>query len=314
VSVRADTIAVPSARTPGRASRHRREAWIGMALLLPSALLVLAFTLFPVGYNLWLGFFTKHSLRLTSTWVGLGNYTQILADPDFWRSTWLATVYAVGSTILQIVVGVAGALILHQRFAGCDFLRGVALFPYMIPTVIAVFVWRWLMNDLYGVIPYVLGTLRIPGMPEAWLTHGTIMWVLIVLSVWTFFPFVLVNVLARLQTIPPELYDAARVDGASAVRQFFHVTLPQLRNVLLIVLLLRGIWMFTKFDVPWLLGFGGGAGEAIRTLPVFTYQRSFTYYQAGMGAALSNIMLALLLMAVTIYFVAFPPAEEENDA
>jgi len=84
--------------------------------------------------------------------------------------------------------------------------------------------------------------------------------------------------------------------------------------VLLIVLLLRGIWMFTKFDVPWLLGFGGGAGEAIRTLPVFTYKRSFTYYQAGMGAALSNIMLALLLMAVTIYFIAFPPAEEEQDA
>ena len=277
-------------------------------------LLVLAFTLFPVGYNVWLGFYAKHSLRATSTWVGLGNYTQMLVDPDFWRATWLASVYAVGSTTLQILAGVAGALILHQRFAGCDFLRGVALFPYMIPTVIAVFVWRWLMNDLYGVIPYVLGTLRIPGMPEAWLTHGTIMWVLIVLSVWTFFPFVLVNVLARLQTIPPELYDAARVDGASAARQFFHVTLPQLRNVLLIVLLLRGIWMFTKFDVPWLLGFGGGAGEAIRTLPVFTYQRSFTYYQAGMGAALSNIMLALLLMAVTIYFVAFPPAEEENDA
>jgi multiple sugar transport system permease protein len=183
----------------------------------------------------------------------------------------------------------------------------------MIPTVIAVFVWRWLMNDLYGVIPYVLGTLPIP-MPAAWLTHDTIMLVLIVLSVWTFFPFVLVNVLARLQTIPPELYDAARVDGASATRQFVHVTLPQLKNVLLIVLLLRGIWMFTKFDVPWLLGFGGGAGEAIRTLPVFTYQRSFTYYQAGMGAALSNVMFALLLMVVTIYFIAFPPSEEENDA
>src|SRR5882672_8566929 len=308
MSVRADTLVA----VPGRVSRRRREALTGIGLLLPSVALVLAFTIFPVGYNVWLGFYAKHSLRATSAWVGLGNYTQILADPDFWRSVWLATVYAVMSTALQIVVG--GALILHRRFAGCDFLRGVALFPYMIPTVIAVFVWRWLMNDLYGVIPYVLGALRIPGMPEAWLTHSTIMWVLIVLSVWTFFPFVLVNVLARLQTIPLELYDAARVDGASTVRQFAHITLPQLRNVLLIVLLLRGIWMFTKFDVPWLLGFGGGAGEAIRTLPVFTYQRSFTYYQAGMGAALSNIMLALLLMAVTIYFIAFPPAEEEQDA
>src|SRR4029434_4102625 len=104
--------------------------------MLTFSLLVLAFTLFPVGYNLWLGFFTKHSLRLTSTWVGLGHYTQILAHPDLSRSTWLATVSAVGSTILQIVVGVAGALILHQRFAGCDFLRGVALFPYSIPQVI----------------------------------------------------------------------------------------------------------------------------------------------------------------------------------
>jgi multiple sugar transport system permease protein len=309
MSVRAGTLVA----VPGRVSRRRREALTGIGLLLPSVALVLAFTIFPVGYNVWLGFYAKHSLRATSAWVGLGNYTHILADPDFWRSVWLATVYAVASTALQIVVGVAGALILHRRFAGCDFLRGVALFPYMIPTVIAVFVWRWLMNDLYGVIPYVLSALRIPGMPEAWLTHSTIMWVLIVLSVWTFFPFVLVNVLARLQTIPLELYDAARVDGASALRQFVHVTLPQLRNVLLIVLLLRGIWMFTKFDVPWLLGFGGGAGEAIRTLPVFTYQRSFTYYQAGMGATLSNVMLALLLMAVTIYFVAFPPEADETD-
>jgi multiple sugar transport system permease protein len=309
MSVRADTLAV----VPARGARRRREALLGLGLLAPSAALVLAFTIFPVAYNVWLGFYAKHSLRATSTWVGWGNYAQIFVDSDFWRSVYLATVYALGSTALQIVAGVAGALILHQRFMGCDFLRGVALFPYMIPTVIAVFVWRWLVNDLYGAIPYVLGALRIPGMPEAWLTHDSIMWVLIALSVWTFFPFVLVNVLARLQTIPPDLYDAARVDGASAVRQFVHITLPQLRNVLLIVLLLRGIWMFTKFDVPWLLGFGGGAGEAIRTLPVFTYQRSFTYYQAGMGAALSNVMFALLLMVVTVYFVAFPP-EDENDA
>ncbi len=310
MSVRADTLIL----APARSRRRRRQDWIGIGLLLPSAALVLAFTICPVAYIVWLGFYAKHSLRATSAWVGLGNYAQILGDPDFWRSTYLATVYAVASTALQIVAGVVGALILHQRFPGCDFLRGVALFPYMIPTVIAVFVWRWLMNDLYGVIPYALSALHIPGMPEAWLTHGTIMLVLIVLSVWTFFPFVLVNVLARLQTIPPELYDAARVDGASAIRQFVHVTLPQLRNVLLIVLLLRGIWMFTKFDGPRLLGFGGGAGEAIRTLPVFTYQRSFTYYQAGMGAALSNVMFALLLMVVTIYFVAFPSEEDDNSA
>jgi len=306
MAVRAETIGVQARRAP----RRSREALIGLGLLLPSAVLVLAFTLFPVAYNLWLGFYAKHSLRPTSTWVGLGNYGQLLGDADFWRSVWIGTLYAVGSTVFQIVAGVAGALILHRRFPGCDFLRGVALFPYMIPTIVAVFVWRWLVNDLYGAIPYLLQVLRIPGMPEAWLAHGTIMWVLIAVSVWTFFPFVLVNVLARLQTIPPELYDAARVDGASAARQFVHVTLPQLRSVLLIVILLRGIWMFTKFEVPWLLGFGG---EATRTLPVFTYQRSFTYYQAGMGAALSNVMFAMLLAAVTVYLVAFPPEAEDDN-
>jgi multiple sugar transport system permease protein len=87
-------------------------------------------------------------------------------------------------------------------------------------------------------------------MPEAWLTHATIMWVLIILSVWTFFPFVLISILARLQTIPPELYDAAKVDGAGPVGRFIHITLPQIQTVLFIVILLRSVWMFTKFDVP----------------------------------------------------------------
>jgi multiple sugar transport system permease protein len=179
----------------------------------------------------------------------------------------------------------------------------------VIPTIISVAVWRWMLNDIYGFVPYVIGALGIPGLPTAWLTYDWIMLVLILLSVWIFFPFVTVNVLARLQTIPLDLYDAATVDGAGRFRQFVHVTLPQIRNVLLIVILLRGIFMFTKFDVPWLLGGGAGAGEGIRTLPVFTYQWAFTQYQAGMGAALSNVMFAMLLAAVTIYLIVFPSDE-----
>src|SRR4030095_1463875 len=116
MAVRAEAIAT----VPGRASRRRREAGLGMALLFPSAALVLGFTLFPVAYNVWLGFYAKHSLRATSTRGGLGTYVQMFGDPGFWRSVWLATVYAVLSTALQIVVGVAGALILHRRFFGCD--------------------------------------------------------------------------------------------------------------------------------------------------------------------------------------------------
>ncbi len=293
---------------PRRSRPGSREAVTGIALLLPSAALALSFTLFPVLYNVWTGFYEKHSLRQTARWVGLDNYRFMLEDARFWSAVGQGVTYALGSTVLQIVTGVAAALVLHAYFPGRDFLRGLALFPYVIPTIISVAVWRWMLNDLYGFVPYLVTSLGLP-LPTAWLTYDYIMWVLILLSVWIFFPFVTVNVLARLQTIPLELYDAARVDGAGAVRQFRHVTLPQIRNVLLIVILLRGIFMFTKFDVPWLLGGGAGAGEGIRTLPVFTYQWAFTQYQAGMGAALSNVMFAMLLGAVTIYLISFPGEE-----
>jgi len=273
--------------------------------------MVLAFTIFPVLYNLWLGFYDANTLTLgTVSWTGFHNYLQLLRDSQFWTSLRLGVIYALGSTFLQTVVGIAGALIVHTQFPGRNFLRGVTLFPYMIPTVISVFIWRWLMNDLYGVFPYLVRVFHVPGMPTAWLGPGTFMYLLIFISVWEFSPFVLLNVLARLQTIPSELYEAARADGASPISQFVFVTLPQLRGVLLVVILLRGIWMFNKFDVPWLLAFGVGAGESIRTVPVFTYQRAFLFQQAGMGAALSNVMSTMLMMAVIAYFISLRPEEE----
>ncbi len=108
--------------------------------------------------------------------------------------------------------------------------------------------------------------------------------------------------LARLQTIPPELYEAATVDGAGAWRRFVHVTLPQLQSVLFVVVLLRSIWMFTKFDTPWLMIQGGGAETYIRTLPIYTYQRTFAYYEAGRGSAMAVIMFLMLVAAAALYF------------
>ncbi len=133
---------------------------------------------------------------------------------------------------------------------------------------------------------------------------------LILISIWEFFPFVVLSVLARMQTIPPVLYSAAKVDGAGPFRRFIHVTLPQLRNVLFVVILLRSIWMFTKFDTVWLLTQGGGADKYIRTLPVYAYMRTFMYYQAGLGAALGVIMFILLIVATIIYFKMFRIEEE----
>jgi multiple sugar transport system permease protein len=284
-----------------------RLAWLGLA---PALLLVAALILYPVGYVVWLSLFDKHSFFPGERFVGLGNYRDLVADEEFWDSLGRGLVYAGGTTALQLVFGVAAALVLHASFRGRTVVRALVLFPYMIPTIVAVIVWRWLLNDTYGLVDYLLVRWGLARQPVVWLSVDWIMTSLIVMSVWQFAPFVVLSVLARLQTIPPELYEAARVDGAGAWRRFRHVTLPQLRAVLVVVVLLRGIWMFTKFDTVWLWGEGAGAGREIRTLPIYAYMRTFTYYQAGFGSALAVVMFLMLMAATAVYFRLFWREEE----
>jgi len=287
-----------------------RQQTAGYALILPSIFLIGALLVYPVMYGVWLSFFSKHSFFPEQNFIGLGNYLYLLSDADFWMSLWYGTVYSVSTIVLQIVLGVAAALIVNQSFCGRNFVRGIILFPYVIPTVVAIILWKWLLNNQFGFLNYLLLTLGIVGEPVNWMGRDHIMTSLILISVWEFFPFVVLSVLARLQTISPVLYEAAKVDGAGSLSRFFHVTLPQLRNVLFVVILLRSIWMFTKFDTVWLLTQGGGAEKYIRTLPVYAYMRTFMYYQAGLGSALAVVMFGFLVVATTIYFKAFRRGDE----
>lgn len=294
----------------GAISLRKHEQTHGFILITPSLILIFGLTVYPIVYGIWLSFFQKHSFFPGQKFIGAGNYLYLIHDPGFWSSLWLGTVYALSTTVFQIVVGVIGALLLNETFRGRNFVRGTVLFPYMIPTVVAIILWQWLLNDEYGLINSVLLSLKIIERPIIWLGKDNIMLSLILISVWEFFPFVLLSVLARLQTIPPSLYDAAKVDGASAWNRFFHVTFPQIKNVLFVVILLRSIWMFTKFDTVWLLAQMGGAGRYIRTLPVYTYMRTFTFYEAGMGSALAIIMFLILVGTTAIYFKMFRREEE----
>jgi multiple sugar transport system permease protein len=293
-----------------RPRRHLSQASLGVLGVLPALLLIAALILYPVAYAIWLSLFEKHSFFPAQRWVGLGNYAAIFRDAEFWDSVWRAVVYASTTTALQLVLGVAAALVLHESFRGRTLIRALVIFPYMIPTIVAVIVWRWLLNETYGIVDHLLVRFRLVSEPIVWLGVDYVMASLVAMSVWQFAPFVVVSVLARLQTIPPELYEAATVDGASRGRRFVHVTQPQLQAVLFVVVLLRSIWMFTKFDTVWLWGEGAGAGREIRTLPIYTYMRTFTYYQAGFGAALSVLMFLLLMAATLVYFRLFWRDEE----
>lgn len=282
----------------------------GLLLVLPSVLVICGLTLYPVLYGIWISFFHKHSFFPQQSFAGLANYVYLSGDPDFWISLWRGVVYSASTIALQIGLGMAAALLLNESFGGRNVVRGVILFPYMVPTVVVVILWKWLLNNQFGFVNYALLELGITDEPISWMGHEYIMISLILISVWQFFPFVVLGILARLQTIPPELYEAAMVDGANAVRRLLHVTLPQLRDVLFVIILLRGIWMFTKFDTVWLLTQGGGAEKYIRTLPVYAYLRTFNFYQAGLGSAIAVVMFAILVGGTAVYFVLFRREEE----
>jgi multiple sugar transport system permease protein len=287
----------------------KRQALAGWLLLAPSLLLLGGLVLFPIAYNVWLSLFDKHAFMPVQTFVGLRHYVYFARDPEFWSSLRYGVIYAGATLVLQLVLGVGAALLLNETFRGRTLLRGVVLFPYMIPTIVAVILWKWLLNDSYGLVNHWLVATGLTAAPVAWLGKDHIMTSLVVSSVWQFFPFVVISYLARLQTIAPELYEAAKVDGAGAWRRFRHVTLPQTRNVLFVIVLLRSIFMFTKFDTVWLMAGEGGVSRYVRTLPVYAYARTFTYLQAGMGAALAVLMFLLLVAAALVYFRAF--REEE---
>src|SRR5712691_8439562 len=190
-----------------------RPARTGWLLVLPALALLAALTLYPVAYGIWISFFSKHAFFPEQSFVGLGNYAAVFADEEFWRS-------------VKLALGLGAALLLNETFPARGLVRAVAIFPYVIPTVVAVIIWKWLLNSQFGLVNYLLG------VPISWMGRDWIMLSLIIVSVWQFFPFVLLAVLARLQTIPLELYEAATVDGAGAWRRFVHVTLPQLQSVL----------------------------------------------------------------------------------
>ena len=295
-----------------RKPRPRRmpEHWWGYVLLAPAVLMVAALILYPVGYSFWISLHSKHAYMPIQTFIGLENYRYFLfEDEEFWRSLKLGFIFAFGSLFFQILVGVGAALLLNETFVGRGFVRALTLFPYMLPTIVVVILMRWIFNDSYGILKFALES-SFMDRAIVWFDPSNVMLTLILVSTWQFFPFVVIGVLARLQSIDQELYSAAMVDGAGPWRRFIYVTLPQIRDVLFVIILLRFMFMFTKFDLIYLFAGSGGLGSFVRTLPIYTFTKSFGELQVGMGAALSTIMFIMLAIFAIFYFKAF--RKDEN--
>ena len=284
-----------------RLSLDARYALIGIGLIAPTVLLFLVLIVYPLLSSLYLSLFSIYTPTLKGAWVGLANYRDILGSATFWMALGVTLTWTAGTLAMQIVLGVAVALLLNERIVFRSLARSLILFPYFLSTVVAVLVWRWLFNDLYGILNYLLMAAGIVDMPVNWLgSMPNAMLSLIVVGAWKYFPFVVIAVLARLQTIPLQLYEAATIDGAGAWGRFWDVTLPQLRDVLGVVVLLRTIWDFKEFDLVWLLT-GGGPINHTRTLPLLVYQEAFGLNQMGRAAAYAVLMMAVMLVFMLVY-------------
>jgi multiple sugar transport system permease protein len=279
----------------------RTYALLGVLLIAPTVLIFCAVIVYPLVSALYLSLFKIFTPTLKGEFIGLGNYAALWTSPEFWRSLWNTILWTVLTLTLQIVFGVLAALMLHQNMVFRALARSLILFPYFVSTVVAVLVWRWLFNDLYGILNYALLMSGFIRMPLDWLgSMPNAMISIVLVGAWKYFPFVVIAVLARLQTIPDALYEAAKIDGAGPVARFYDVTLPQLRDVLVVVILLRAIWDFKEFDLIYLLT-GGGPIIATQTLPLMVYKDAFGLNDMGRASAVAVSMMLVMLTFMIVY-------------
>jgi len=295
-----------------------QEARLAFWMLFPTYTVVLAFVIFPVIWNLWLSIKPVsledlRSLSLLRFNLTLQNFGKVFGDPDFVSVLQTTLIYTIAGSALSILLGLMAALLVSGEFPGRGLVRGLFISPYVAPVVAVTFTWSFILDPQLGVLNWLalnkgLFSQPVPFLSQRW-------WVLeflgmqiriplaltsvILFEGWRYFPFAFLFILARLQAIPDELYQAASVDGASPFQRFFYITLPQLTTVLATLFLFRFIWTINKFDDIFLLT-RGQAGTKVLAIKVYDY--AFGEFNIGASSAVAMVLFGILSIFLIIYF------------
>lgn len=290
------------ARFSVRLGFQRRNQIQGFLLFLPVLIWILAVVIYPIVVSVVLSFQDARLSAVNARWVGFANYVRVLErDPEFWTAAKNTVVWTAANYVVQMGVGLLIALLLNRRFRGVESLRTWIVVPWVIPTVAMAIMWVWMLNASVGVINHLLLGLGLLAQRTAFLGDPVAaMPTVVILNSWRWFPLVTVVLLAAMQTVPDELYEAALVDGASAWARFRHVTLAWIRPTVHVLSLLVLIWIFNSFVVVWLTT-QGGPGNATLTLPVLVYKRAFSVFRLSEAAAISVLMSVVLLVLAMLY-------------
>ncbi len=298
-------------RLPERKQKFDYTRWIFVA---PAMAVVICLLVYPLFSTVIYSFTNKTMIKPTYHFVGLKNYISILSDKDFYNAFGNTLKWTIGSVVGQVLVGFTGALCLNQvqnRTAKSAF-RIMCIIPWAFPAIATAMVWKWILNGIYGFLPTMLVDLGISeGMLQFFSDKNLVMPTLMFINIWFGAPLILVNVYAALQTIPRDQYEAAQIDGASKFRSFIHITLPHIRTVVGLLVVLRTVWVFNNFDIIYMITGGGPAG-ASATMPIYIYNTGWTGRLVAKASAASILLLLFLIILCALYFAVLNRWEKED--
>ena len=289
----------------------REEGTFGWGMIAPTFLLVFVLLVLPLAFSLYVSF---HRWDLTVvpnvlSWIGGRNYESVLANPETWRTLRFTLIYTFACVVGELILGLGLALLLDRVTRGRGVFVALLVLPMMMAPIVTGLVWRLMLNAEYGPVNQLFGIGGTLWLGDIFLSKVSV----IAATIWQETPFMMVLILARLRSLPREPFEAAKIDGANTLQMFWFVTLPMLRSVLLIAVLIRVIFEFRAFDLIWILT-NGGPAAATETLSLMNFRMTFQHFSVGPGAALSWLMLALTSLAVFWYMLALRRSRIEQGA
>jgi multiple sugar transport system permease protein len=283
------------ARTRGRLLESRNL--LGLFFMLPAAAVLFVFLTYPLGLGVWLGF-TDAKIGSEAAFIGIENYTSLLRDSVFLLSVFNTLLYTVVASVIKFGLGLWLALLLNNRMPFKAIIRAIVLLPFVVPTVLSAIAFWWIYDAQFSIVSWAF-------TKWGWIDHyinflgdpWNARWSVIAANIWRGIPFVAITLLAGLQTIPPSLYEAATLDGATPLQRFWYITLPVLSPIIAVVMTFSVLFTFTDFQLIYVIT-GGGPLNATHLMATLSFQRAITGGQLGEGAAIANAMIPFLLASI----------------
>lgn len=277
----------------------KRNTKFAYLVNLPLIIYLICVLVFPMCWGIYISF-TNKKIGGPANFIGLANYIRLLTDEEYLKSIWNTVKFTVSSIALKMFFGTLMALALNMKFKGRNIVRALLMIPWTLPNIVAVFNWRWIFNSSGGIANHLLKSIGLIDKDLVWFgSAGLAMLTIIVANVWRGTPFFGISILAKLQTIAQDYYEAAQIDGANIFQRFFYITLPEIKDVIVLSALMSTIWTINEFETVWLLT-GGGPNGSTQVMNVYSYKTAMRSMMLGRGIAVAVLAMPVLILLISL--------------